>query len=236
MRGIPTFLAAAAVLLPTAAWAGGSAVIETSGARAAGMQMSGSEIHVQWQDDDTVRVENAGEDSYIIADDGKAYSVTMTDGRPQVMDMGGMLQMMRARSGGAKDPVGEGAFGSIDSVEPTGETETVAGIEGRVYRVTATDGSGGTRTETMVLTDDPRVVGMTRAYLGSIAAMFGSSDGAGSLSQWQDGLPGDDKGLLRSGHDFRVTSISGGEPSPDAFELPAQPMDLNKMMQGIMQQ
>lgn len=60
-------------------------------------------------------------------------------------------------------------------------------------------------------------------------AMFGSKTG----HSFQDGLPGDDHGLLRLGDRPRFQSIARAEPPASTFMLPAKPMDLQKMMGGM---
>lgn len=204
--------------LPTTALAGGKAAL------AAG----GNTLHIAWRDAETLRMETGDDSSYFIMRDGKAYSVTQAGGTPRVMDMAAMMQMMRAMGGQSAPQPAPDSFGSVGKVEATGATETVAGIKGRVYRMTWTDPDGSKHSGEAVLTDDPLAVQMTSAYLGSVTAMFGSDNS----SSFQSGLPGKDRGLLRVGDSFQVTSISRTDPPASAFELPAEPMDMSKMFGG----
>src|SRR5699024_8971606 len=111
------------------------------------------------------------------------------------------------------------SFGHIDSVEATGDNATVAGIDGHVYNIAVTNTDGKSETRKAVLTDDPLVVAMTRVYVDALLTLF-APDIADNL---KTKLPADDRGLLRSGQDFRLTAISGEEPDASLFELPAEP-------------
>lgn len=219
LRRILLLLAA----VPTVAFAGGTATLQTGaeGGRHSVM------MNIAWQNEQTFRMQAEGQPAYFIVRDGKAYSVSMHNGQPMVMDMGAMMSMMRGQGGG---PAGANrpTIPEPGSFEATGKTETVAGVKGRVYRVQWTDEDGRRRTQDVVLTDDPVVVEMTRAYFGAIGSMFGGDD----PQRFADAMPGDDTGMLRAGDDFRVTAISGENPPDSRFELPAPPMDLQQMMGG----
>src|SRR5699024_10374170 len=126
------------------------------------------------------------------------YSVSMQNGQPMVLDMSGMFKMFSAMAKKSqKQPTGT-LIGHVDKVEATGATETVAGIEGRVYRITTTSPEGKTETVEAVLTDNPQVVAMTKAYMDAMLGML-APETADSLMAT---LPDDDRGLLRSGTDF----------------------------------
>lgn len=137
-----------------------------------------------------------------------------------------MIKIMSAIAG--KSQQKQLAFGQVESVEATGASETVAGIEGRVYRITTTDPSGKTETIEAVLTDDPLVVAMSEGYMGAMRAMLGED-----IGKFMAALPDDDRGLLRVGDDFRLKAISGEEQPASLFELPAEPVSFAEMMQGL---
>lgn len=220
-RSARILLCLAAMLLPLAAIAGGTATIATDGGT---MQLA-------WQDHGAVRMDIEGQDHYMVMRDGRIYAVDMSAQPPRVMDMSGMMKMFAAMAG--ESAQSQMPFGQIESVEATGESATVAGIEGRVYEVTMTDPDGQTETKTVVLTDNPLVVSMTQAYVDALLQTLAPDVAAGLLAA----LPADDRGLLRSGEsDFRVTAISGEEPSASLFELPAEPTSLGQMMQQMMKQ
>lgn len=222
MRSQPRFrlsiqlLVLLAALLPAAVWAGGVATI----------QSGGENMKIAWQDDGAVRMDTSDAGQYMIMRDGKMYSVSMQNGQPMVMELSGMLKAM-AKS--QKQPEGT-LVGHVDKVEATGASETIAGIEGRVYRITTTGPDGKTETVETVLTDNPLVVAMTKAYMEALLGMM-APEAAESLMA---ALPDDDRGMLRSGTDFKLTSISADAPDPSQFELPAEPKSLAKMMQEAM--
>ncbi len=214
-------LAMAALSLPLAALADGEATFAMGPDQAETMTLI-------WKNADTLRMQPPGSPDYLIVRDGKAYSVTDVDGTPQVIAMADMMKMMGAMAGNAAQPQSKTPFGSIASVKATGATETVAGIEGRVHHMTWTDADGSKQSGDAVLTDNPLVVEMTRAYLGSITAIFGSDIGQ---SFW-DAVPGNDRGLLRVSDQFQVKSLSAATSPASTFELPAKPVDLQQIMRG----
>lgn len=224
-RGVTAMMMLLALLvllvLPLAALAGGTATLATDGGT----------IQLAWQDDGAVRMDTQSQNSYMLMRDGKIYTVDMSAQPPRVMDMSGMMKMFSAMAG--KSTQSQLPFGQIESVEATGESATVAGIEGRVYEITVTDADGQTKTKTAVLTDNPLVVSMTQAYVNSLLKAM-APDMADKLLA---ALPADDRGLLRSGDDeFRITAISDEEPAASVFALPAKPTSLGQMMQQMMQQ
>src|SRR5699024_4799210 len=90
---------------------------------------------------------------------------------------------------------------------------------------------GETRTQTLVLTDNPRVVEMTQAYMTALRSFIGPE----KMGQLMQQLPAEDRGLLRAGTDYRLASISGAAPSAALFELPAEPSSLADMLQDMIQ-
>lgn len=221
-------IAATLLVLPGMALAGGKATLITTSepVQMGGHSVGGGEsvTTLSWQDVDTMRLDMDDEGNALIKRDGKTYSISQDNGQPQVMDVTAMMQAMQAM--GAEDGQSENPFGSIDSIEPTNKTETVAGIKGRVYHMTWTNPGGPQQSGDVVLTDDPLVVEMTRAYLGSMGGMTDADAG----SVWEDALPANDRGLLRMGDQMRVKSISRAEPPAASFELPAKPVDLKSLM------
>ena len=223
-------LAAASLLLPGIALAGGTATLVTTEQP---MQMEGkarnsnpTTMTISWRDEKNLRMDfaKAGADIYLIMRDGKTYSVSESDGQPLVMDMsamGGLVKSMLPKGGDSEHP-----FGSIDAINSTNTTETVAGIEGQVYQMQWTDPDGSKQSGEAVLTNDPLVVEMTQAYLGAMSAMVGDE----YTQTYQDLMPGDNKGLLKVGKQFYVESISSKALPATSFELPAEPMDLRSLM------
>lgn len=218
-------LAALALLPAGPVLAGGSALIES---RSEGMNSvtSATSQTIDWYDLKTVRLEFAEAGGYLLVRDGKAYSVTEESGTAQVIELGAMMQKMRSGGDSAKS----GAFGHVEHIEPTDILDEVAGISGMVYRVTTANGSGETSTQDWVLTNDPLVVEMTAAYLETASAMYGNPEGDDHISQFEDMLPSEHRGILRAGENYRVISISDEDVPKARFELPAKPMDLSDFM------
>lgn len=218
---LPTL--ALAAMLPIGALAAGSATITSQGAN----------MQIYWTDG-AVRLDPGQDAGYMILRNDKMYSVQTMGGQTRVLNMTGMMQGFR---GMAKRMAKSGKntqfdlTGTVESIEPTGATQTVAGIEGRVYKITMTMDGGDTTIEQAVLTDNPLVVEMTEAYLSSMSAVIGQQKTAQLIAA----LPDDDRGLLRWGNDYVLTSISDKQLDPAMFQLPAEPTSFAEMMQEMIQ-
>lgn len=224
-------LAAVTLLVPSLALAGGKATMVTSSALTQmEEQKLGSEsatLTMTWQDTNTIRMDFGDSSHYLLMRDGKAYSVTQSEGETQVMDMAGMSAMIKAMSG--KNANNDNPFGRIDSTKATGASETIAGIKGQVYQMTWTDPDGSQQSGDAVLTNDPLVMEMTEAYLNAMGSMIGAE----YTRSYQDALPADERGLLQVGDQFQVESIEQADPPASTFELPAEPMDLQSLLKGL---
>ncbi|MGB6007745.1 hypothetical protein [Castellaniella sp.] len=205
-----------AALLPLAAQAGGTAQVRAGG----------QTTQLAWQTGGAVRLSQEQKPDYLIVRDGKAYSVSMRGPTPVVMEVGGLLQGLGAL---AQSRPNQYLPDRVDQVQDTGRTETVAGITGHVYRLTVTDTQGRSHPTDAVLTDDRRVVDMTSSYLASMQMLLGQA----KTQQLTGALPANRRGILRLGQDFVVQSISGQEPAPSEFTLPAQPTSLQNLLQGL---
>lgn len=207
-------------LLPLAAIAGGRATL------VAGKTGGRDTVKLAWRDTHTLRMGTNQNADYMLMTGGKAYSVHKEGGKTRVMDMSSMMDMMRGM-GRSQNKQQKFDFMKPGSIDDTGKTETVAGVEGEVYHMTWTDKDGKHREADMVLTDDDTVVEMTHAYMNSIGAMFGDDKATHGFG---DALPDDAQGVLRVGDQYLVKSISDDTPPASEFELPAEPMDLRQMM------
>lgn len=183
---------------------------------------------------DDVRLTPDGGGAYLILRDGKAYSVVDQGGQTIVMDMAALAQSM-GRGGAQTNGAPEGRETSI---ERTGRTETIAGIEGEVVRVSSADGES----VEVVMTDNQAVVDATDGLLAFADAMTqgmgGQMGGGGSAlpSDALSDLKGFEGGILRAGDEMRVTSVDANAPAAARFELPAEPVssmqDMMRMMQN----
>lgn len=208
-RLVMSLLVLLAGFLPMAVLGGGTATVQTGDGTA----------QFYWSDDG-FRIGGTDAADYMIIRDGKGYSVSTGYGQPRVFALN-----VSNSDDGQED---ESVFDSVDSIEATGGGETVAGIEGQVYRMTTTDSDGKTETMKVVLTSNPLVMEMTQAYMRAIQTLAGRKDDA-----FMAALPGGRSGLLRVEDDYRVTSISGAEPAASLFVLPAKPKSLADMMQDL---
>jgi hypothetical protein len=163
---------------------------------------------------------------YMLMRDGKGYMVTQQGGQPLIMDM----SMLREMS----DSMGEdaGAMASqaetVDSLEATGKTETVAGIEGDVYRLAWTDRGGQSHEDTLVLSDDPLAHEMLGAFQDYVKAVMGRADPIGKAILERD------QGMLRFGERFKVAEIADASPDASTFELPENAVTMEQMIRQQM--
>jgi hypothetical protein len=207
--------------------AGGTATVSSAGPEGR------NQMTAAWADEDTLRLDFAGQPAYMLLLDGEMYAVAMTGGTPMVLPLGAMAGMAQGMAGqGGPLPEGAGRLGarrarSVTAIEDTGETETVAGIEGGVYRISWVGADGASHTDTAVLTDDPLVREFGRAFRAFAEAGSDPVDPR-SVRIEDRGL-----GVLRYGDEFVVREISGATPPAGAFELPAPPLNMQDMMRGM---
>lgn len=179
------------------------------------------EMTIEYRDDDHVRMRTA-DNSFFVIREGKGYMVNREDGEWFVIAVDDMIRMMGAAG------VRPGATADADATDfdlrDTGRSESIAGIEGRIYEYSERDswsGDSGPTTE-VVISDDPdaraiyRGIMRTTEILGVMAdkEMEGQPANAPQL---------EDSGLLRYGNEWRLVSIHS-DPIPDRhFSLPAEP-------------
>lgn len=156
---------------------------------------------------------------YLLVKDAVAYSVSTEDGQAVVMRLDalrGLGQLMPSPS--PTDDVAK-----VIQLSQTGGEETVAGIRGQVWSLRYQDSDGQSRQEEMVLSDDARVLELTRAMTGLSTAMMAAlgQEPPQGLDSLQARLEG--KGILRMGQSMRVIALDGGLPPISRFSLPAAP-------------
>lgn len=165
--------------------------------------------------------------TYMLLRDGKVYTVMNQGGQPLVMDLSSVGQMF----GDSMDRnlnVGSEA-NSLFSLEDTGRSETIAGIQGRVYTASYTDGNGRTQTDEIVIGNHPqlREFSQSMALWGSaVAESFGNTAAASSDESMQLVLDKGD-GILRFGDSYRVSSVSNASIVASRFELPANAQQIS---------
>lgn len=214
-------LAALCLLVPAHVFAAGTATLEVRS------EQSNSRMDMSWRDDN-LRLDLPDEaGGYMVVRGGKTYSVTQQQGQTMVLDMSSLKEMGQSgEQGGGVDT----DIGSLEKLEATGETETIAGIDGDVYQVVWTDANGDTHENTAVLSDHELVRGMSDAFRRSAEAMGGNGD------LFNDALQERGAGVLRFSDDFRVVDITDDAPPASDFELPAEPMSLEDLMRQQMEQ
>ncbi|SFH26977.1 hypothetical protein [Modicisalibacter xianhensis] len=185
------------------------------------------QMEIQWAGD-KMRMDFPGQQQhgYMLMRDGKGYMVTQQGGQPLIMDM----SMLREMSDSMDDNTGAmaGQAETVETLEVTGETETVAGIEGKVYRLEWTDRGGQTHEDTLVLSDDPLAHEMLTAFQNYVQAVMGRADPIGQAVLERD------LGMLRFGERFKVAEIAKASPAESAFELPENAMTMDQMIREQM--
>lgn len=209
--------------LPLAALAGGSATVQTGGGARGGAT---NDLTIQWAGK-SARINPARQqNAYMIVKGSTSYVVTDRGGRPMVLDMSQMGQMGQGMGGKGNMAPSPGPMEEPPEMEPTGDSETIAGVQGEVYRVSWRDSSGKQQQTTAVLSDDPRAVGLTKAFQRFVNGM-----GMQDANALNDAVTQRESGLLRFGDSYEVVSLSGNAPGDNRFELPAEPTDMQEMMQ-----
>lgn len=189
-------------------------------------------MEMAWLDPGTMRITPGSPETYMLLREGTLYSVTSAGGMGvQVFDMSALGEMAGAMGQGAGGAEAPGQFTietpeEVISLESTGRSEEVAGIDGELYEIRWRDSDGASHTDQMVLTDDPLAVEMGEAFAAMAAAVDGETD-LRHQAVAERGL-----GILRYGDAFVIESLDAEAPPASAFELPAEPMDLGNMMGG----
>lgn len=207
-------------LLAPVALAAGQATLETADD---GKPMT---MNLRWSDDNLRMDFPSQQDGYLLMRDGKGYLITRQQGHTVVMDMAmlkGMADAMGADAAGYRAQQAE----SVEGLEATGEHETVAGLDGEVYRLTWTDRSGKRQTDDVVLSDDPLAVELLGAFQSYVNAVMNEPDPIGTT------LLDRQLGMLRFGDKFELVSIDATAPAADAFAMPQNAMSMQDMLKGL---
>lgn len=207
----------AGILLPFSVMAAGTALIKTDEDVA----------KISWKDAETALLQQEGEDDSIIIRDSKAYMITHQGGKPMVMDLSEMTELLMAfvddETIQAEIPTG------IEKIKATGESKTIAGVKGDVYEATIKTANGETEDVTLVLTNDKTVAELTEVYTYVLTTLL-KFDG---IEQVLADLPKDHKGVLALDDTYVIQEIDGATPKDDLFELPAKPVGLQDMLQDL---
>ena len=181
-------------------------------------------LSIEYQNKNTSRInmdDHSDISSYLILKEKQAQVVSAYQGNTLVMELANVSQM--AQSLGVLSVLG------IDSdnlsihvlrIEPTGKNEKVAGIEGKVYKLTWTRNKV-TQQDELVLSKDRRAWEYTEAWASAIDAINLSSPSINiSGGELLKRVSNDKVGILRLGNRFRLTSVKSLAVSPARFVAP----------------
>lgn len=213
-RSIIKTIATLATLVPALALGSGTAIL-----------MLGDEPStISWQGKDTIRVDETDDSEYLLVLDSSPYMITKESDEIVVIDLTGMAEFMTEFDGDLKnDPYG---WGKVDTFRETNARETVAGIEGYVYAVTLKNPNGQTEKLEAVLTDHPLAVELMQRYAETLHTTFNINKITELLAE----LPKDQRGVLRFGRYFQLTSLSGDKPADALFTLPGEPISIGDLL------
>lgn len=205
------------LLVPLASWAAGVATIDARGDR-----------YTLEYNDQRMRVESAQRPQiYLLAHHDALYAVTSAGGRPLVLEGKAILGLLAAGGKGSPVATSPDDIANVVSLQPTGKTETIAGINGDVHTLTYVTRGGQQRSLEAVLSTDPRVAELTH-NVGQIAVAFQRSTGVDNQGAQEllRLLQTRNVGLLRVGADFRLAALNANAPAAERLQLPESPLSL----------
>lgn len=164
---------------------------------------------------------------YMLLQDGKGYMVSENEGQKIIMDLSMLKDLAESMSG---EQANAASARSLESLEATGETETIAGIKGEVYQIQWTDNGDNTHNETIVLSDNPQARELLNAFHSFQKSLMGEPDPI-ALALEERGM-----GMLRQGDSFLIDSISDDIPNANLFTLPEDGVTFEEMMRKAMQE
>lgn len=183
-------------------------------------------MNVRWAGDN-LRMDFPGQSQagFMLLRDGKGYMVSQVQGQTMVMDMAKLKDMAESMGGNSETSniTGQQAK-QVDSLKATGDTESVAGLEGDVYRIQWTDKNDQAHDDELVLSDDAQVRELMSAFHEYQRNMTGETDPI-AMALEDRGL-----GMLRFGDRFKLAELSDASPAPDIFELPENAKTFEDLM------
>lgn len=218
-RGRAWLMALWLVATPAAWAAGGGATIE------AGDGADRVRIGVQYLDD-KLRMETQD------LAQGQIQAVTiLRDGRLYLVAGGMVLDAAQAMSAFGQSMQAPSTLPEqmrrFIALEPTGRSETVAGIAGKVFALRYQDDAGATRTDELVLSEDARARALSQALLRLAQAMKAHAPAVPTAEDEARLLAAlNNRGVLRYADHFRVAGFAAAAPTAASFELPSRPLVL----------
>ncbi|KTG15907.1 MULTISPECIES: hypothetical protein [unclassified Guyparkeria] len=186
-----------------------------------------------WQDTEHSRLDSPNQPAHVLAIDGKAWGVASVAGQPVSMDLESLAKLLGQESGLTRLGPDTVVPAQLTTLERTDRTETVAGIQGEVYRVSWQDSNGRSHIDEAVFTGDALVQEMQTALVGGMSQAIARGTGVAGHEQAHRELQRRGLAVLRFGDDFRLESIERGEQPDHRFALPSKPVDLRQMMRGM---
>ncbi|MBN2854815.1 MAG: hypothetical protein JXK51_01075 [Halothiobacillaceae bacterium] len=207
----------------TPVWAAGQAVLQSN------INGKIEQAQLAWLSDQQLRMDISRPPAEILLEHGALYAITQIGGMPIVANVADVDQMARALGHGGvfSGQIDKQLAKSISAFEATGRNETVAGIVGAVYQITWQDNQGKSHTDEAVLTKNATVVELSRALQNLSTAAHKGWD-ARSAEIIHKGF-----GVLRYGKEYQLRSVSAQAPSASALALPAQSIDVQKLIRGF---
>lgn len=187
-----------------------------------------------WQDREHTRLEADGQPAHVLAIDGKAYGVVEMHGRAVAMDLESLSSIVGGSGGVHRLGPDTVVPTQITALETTGQTEVVAGIEGEVYQVSWEDSNGQARMDEAVLTRDPLAREMQRTLIDGMTRAMARGTGVSDQGTASSELERRGLAVLRFADDFQLESISDADLPETTFALPRAPVDLQRMLQGVL--
>ena len=187
-----------------------------------------------WQDDaDRSRLDSPGQPAHLLAVDGKAWGVASVAGQSVAMDLEALAKLLGKESGLTRLGPDTIVPAQLTALERTGRMETVAGIQGEVYRVSWQDNNGRPHFDEAVLTNDALVRDMQAALVGGMTRAISRGTGVSGHEQTYLELQRRGLAVLRFGDDFRLEAIERSEQPDARFARPGNPIDLRQIMRGM---
>ncbi len=191
---------------------------------------SNSTTQFEYLNDSTARMNVDGGkkqdgESYMLFKDGKALMIANTQGETMVLDMAD-LSNMASSLGISPEQQTQGFTSSVQSMEPTGQDETVAGIKGELYKLKWTE-NGKVMEDDLVVTHDADAVAYTRAWMTVVRTI----QVAGAKREVKGDhlvarLEKEDLGILRLGKRFELVSLDSKRPDEAHFVVPEATMQM----------
>ena len=204
------------------ALADGQAVIQAESPEGGGQ----TNMDVRWAGDNLRLDFPEQQEGYMLLQGDKGYMVAEAEGQKIIMDLSTLKDMAEGMSG---EQLNEAAARTLESLEATGDTETVAGIEGEIYNIQWTDNGGNSHDETIVLSDNAQARELLDAFHSYQKSLMGKPDPIAQALE-ERGM-----GMLRQGDSFLIISMTDATPDASIFSLPEDAVTFEEMMQKAMQ-